>query len=380
MMRVCVVGAFAAASMLAAQAPALAAAPKGAKGDAVKCAQCRDTKRVPCPVHDRASARYQAFCSACAEPACCKGVGWKPCPRCADDETRKRAEDIAAQYAKEREGAGFYAYGQGLLCAACEHYRFKGAMNHKDCHEFHAAAEKAFSLFRKTFGERGVDELKWDGKGHMLLLASREEYHKFLDWYYEQHPTANPNEKDFLKQGSGARMVSDRVQVMILGQSLGQREDKGSLLHRIAHAAGHLALENYKVHGSTPDWLCEGWAARSEIEALRDPQVYCVQYVGGGAGERKPQDWRQIVRDAIRKKRLPAFEKLFEMKVGEMRAEEWAMALSVVSWLLEQPGGKFARIVDAVKEGKSSKEAVEAVLEQDLAKTERAWQRWALLH
>jgi len=36
--------------------------------------------------------------------------------------------------------------------------------------------------------------------------------------------------------------------------------------------------------------------------------------------------------------------------------------------------------VDAVKEGKSSKEAVEAVLEQDLAKTERAWQRWALLH
>jgi hypothetical protein len=33
-----------------------------------------------------------------------------------------------------------------------------------------------------------------------------------------------------------------------------------------------------------------------------------------------------------------------------------------------------------MKEGKSSKEAIEAVLEQDIAKVEKAWQRWALFH
>ncbi|HUT36835.1 MAG TPA: hypothetical protein VNE39_25360 [Planctomycetota bacterium] len=368
------------ASLLVPAGAALAAAAKAGKPAAVQCARCRDTKRVPCPVHDRASPKYRAFCSACAEPACCKGVGWTPCPRCADDETRKRFDEIAALYAKEREGGGFYAYGAGLTCSASEHYRFKAAATHKECHEFQAAAEKAFSLFRKVFGESGVDELKWDGKGHMLLLASREDYHKFLDWFYEQHPTANPNERDFLRDASGVRMVTDRLQVLVKGQTYGQREDKGSLLHRIAHGAGHLAIENYKVHGNTPDWLDEGWAARSEIEALREPQIYCVQYESPGVAERKPSEWRQIVRDAIRRKAAPPLEKLFEMKVGDMHGVEWAVALSVVSWLLEQSPSKFARIVDAVKDGKGSKEAVEAVLEQDLGKAERAWQRWALFH
>ena len=71
---------------------------------------------------------------------------------------------------------------------------------------------------------------------------------------------------------------------------------------------------------------------------------------------------------------------LFEMQVGDMHAVEWATALSLVSWLIEQSPSKFARIVEAIKEGKSSKEAMEAVLEQDLAKTEKAWQRWVVLH
>ncbi len=350
------------------------------KGEAPKCAQCRDTRRVPCALHERASARYQPFCSACPHPRCCKGAGWTPCARCADDETKARFERIAALYAKEREGAGFYPYGKDFFCSACEHFRFKGAMTHKEAHEFHAAAEKAFALFRRTFGQQAVDDLKWDEKGHMLLLPSREQYHAFLDWYYEQHPNANPNEKDFLRSANGVRMITDRLQVLVRAQTYGKGEDKNSLLHRIAHGAGHLAIENHKEHGNTPDWLGEGWAARSEIEALREPQVYCVQYVAGGAAERKPQEWRQLVRDAIRKKHLPTFEKLFEMKVGEMHAEEWAMALSIVSWLLEQSPGRFVRIVDAVKEGKSSREALEAALEKDLATIEKSWQRWALLH
>lgn len=368
------------ASMLVPAGAAVAAAAKAGKAAAVKCSRCRDTGRVPCPLHDRASPRYQPFCSACPEPACCKGVGWTPCPRCADDETKSRFDRIAALYAKEREGAGFYPYGADLLCSACEHFRFKAAATHRECHEFHAVAEKAFGLFRRTFGEKAVDEMKWDDKGHMLLLPSREEYHRFLDWWFEQHPTANANEKDFLRGGHGVRMVSDRLEVLVTGQTLGQKEDKSRLLHRIAHGAGHLAIENHRVHAHIPDWLDEGWAARSEMEALREPIVYCVQYAAGGASDRKPSEWRQIVRDALRRKRLPPWEKLFEMKVGDMHAEEWAMALSIVSWLLEQSPAKFVRIVDAIKDGKSSKEALEAVLEKDLAAIEKAWQRWALLH
>ncbi|HPD17647.1 MAG TPA: hypothetical protein PLE19_22130 [Planctomycetota bacterium] len=360
---------------------ALTPAAWAAAAKAPQCAQCRDTGRVPCPLHDRASARYQAFCSACPEPACCKGVGWKPCPRCADEATRKRFDAVAALYAKEREGSGFYPYGADFLRTASEHFRFKAAAApHKECHEYHAAAEKAFSLFRKVFGEQAVDELKWDEKGHFLILASREQYHKFLDWYYEQHPNANANEKDFLREGSGVRMISDRLQVLIGDPAYGARDDKDSLLHRIAHAAGHLAIENHKVHGNTPDWLDEGWAARSEIEALREPQVYCVEYSSPGVGERKPKEWRQIVREALRAKKAPTLEKLFEMKVGDMHAVEWATALSLVTWLLEQGQPSFARMVDAIKDGQASKAAVEAALGKDLAAIEKAWQRWALFH
>lgn len=351
-----------------------------AKASGPKCLKCSDTQRVPCPAHDRSSPRYRAFCSACPEPACCKGVGWTPCPQCADDDTRARFDAIAALYAKERDGRGFYPWGDGYTRAACEHYRFKTMAPHKDCHEFHSAAEKAFALFQRLFGEKGVAQLTWDEKGHILIIPSRDDFHKFLDWYYQQHPTANANEKDFLKDSQGVRMITDRLNVLVHGPSYGQAMDTNELLHRIAHGAGHLAIENYKVHGATPDWLGEGWAGRSEIEAFREPHVYCVQYVAGGGGQRKPQEWRQIVRDAIRAKKAPPLEKLFGLKVGEMGSVEWAAAISVVSWLIEQPGGKFVRIVDAIKDGKGSKEALEAVLEKDLPTLEKTWQRWAMFH
>jgi hypothetical protein len=357
------------------------AAATGPKREKAECAKCGDTKRVPCPTHDRRSTRYKAFCSADPEPACCKGVGWTPCPRCADDETRKKFDQAAATYAKEREGKGFYPWGEGFLCAASEHFRFKAAgTTHAECHEFQAVAEKAFSLFQRTFGEKGVGQLSWDEKAHFLIVLSREQYHAFLDWYCESRRSGNPNEKDFLKGGPGVRMITDRLHVLIRGETQAKREDKAMFLHRIAHGAGHLAIENYKVHGNTPDWLGEGWACRSEIEALREPCVYCIQYVAGGPGERKPQEWRQTVRDAIRRKTIPTLEKFFSLKVGEMGVVEWATSISVVSWLLEQFPDKVVGVVDALKEGKGSKDALEGVLGKDLATLEKAWQRWAMTH
>jgi len=359
--------------------PAAGGAPKGAKRENARCSKCRDTKRAPCPAHDRASRRYRAFCSACAEPACCKGVGWTPCARCGDDATREKFEAVAALYAKERAGGGFYPWGKDLFCAACEHYRFKAAATHGECHEFHAVAEKAFSLFYGLFGDEGVDELRWDEKGHFLIVGSRDQYHQFLEWY-QQNRNANPGEVDFLKEGSGCRLITERLQVLIRGQTTGEREQKDLLLHRIAHGAGHLAIENYKVHGNTPAWLGEGWACRSEIEALGKPAVYCIQYVGGGARPRPPHEWRQTVRDAIRRRKIPSFETLFGLKVGDMGVVEWSMSISVVSWLLETCPDKAKGLVDALKEGKSSKAAFEAALQRGLPEIEKAWQRWAIAH
>jgi hypothetical protein len=346
------------------------------KAEQFKCAKCRDTKRVPCTAHDRSSRLYKPFCSACPEPACCRGVGWTPCPDCADDATKKEFEDAAATFARERNGECFYPWGEKLFCAACEHYRFKGSMTHPEAHEFHAVAEKAFSLFQRIFGEEGVGQIQWDKKGHILLFASRDQYHEFLDWYKKSR-NVNENEIEFLKGGQGARLISDRLQAIIRAESRGAGEDKATILHRVAHGAGHLAIENYFVHGNTPDWLGEGWACLSEITALGQPRVYCIQYVAGGPGQRPPHEWRQTVREAILKKTIPSFEKLFALKVGEMGVVEWSMSISVVAWLTDRFPRKAVRLVKAVKEGKASKEAFEAVFETDVATIEKEWQRWA---
>jgi len=360
-------------------APALAAARAPRKQG--PCPKCGGTGRIPCPAHDRRSRRYKPFCSACPEPPCCKGVGWTPCPACADEATREKFARVAALYAKERAGAGFYPWGKQFFCAACEHFRFKAAATHEECHRYHAVAEKALSLFTRVFGEKRVDELCWDEKAHFLIVGSRDQYHDFLDWYYEtRHPGANANKKDFLRGGRGVRMITDRLQVLIRAQTEGAKADESMLLHRIAHGAGHLAIENTNVHGKTPAWLGEGWACRSEIEALRKPRVYCIEYVGGGNQPRPPHEWRQTVRDALRRKKLPSFERLFELAIGDMGVVEWSMSISVVSWLVEKFPNKTVRLVDAIKEGRASKAAFEAVFEVELAVVEKAWQRWARTH
>ena len=358
---------------------ALGAGTKAAEKAAFKCARCRDTGRVPCLVHSRGGPRYKAFCSADPEPACCKGVGWTPCPKCADEATKKRFEEIAATYERERKGEGFFPWGEKLLCAACEHFRFKAAATHSECHEFHAVAEKAFSLFQRIFGEEGVDQLSWDRKAHFLILPSRDQYHQFLDWY-KTHRNVNPNQIDFLKGGDGARLISDRLQAIVRGLSGGGKEDKEMILHKIAHAAGHLAIENYKTHGNTPDWLGEGFAGRSEIEALKEPRIYCIQYVAGGPGQRAPHEWRKTVRDAIVRRTIPSFPKLFEKKVGEMSVVDWSMSVSVVTWLAETQPRKMVKLMDEIKKGKDSREALEAALEKPVAEIEKDWQKWARTH
>ena len=344
-----------------------------------KCKKCRDTGRVPCARHDRRSKAYKPYCSACpGEPACCKGVGWTPCPECADEETKARFERIRELYAKERKGEGFYEWGENFFLAACEHYRFKAAANHKECHEFHAVAEGAFDLFERIFGEEGVDALQWNEKGHFLIVNSRDQYLKFLEWY-KQTRNVDENRIAFLAGSTaGARFIGERLQVIIRAETGGGKEDLETILHRIAHGAGHLAIENYKVHGKTPEWLNEGWAGRSEIEALKKPRIYCVDYVAGGHQERKPHEWRQIVRDAIRKKTIPTFDRLFAYEnVGEMGSVEWAMSISIVDWLVTKFPNKTKRLVDAVKDGTASRGAFEEVFGSDLPKIEKSWQRWA---
>ena len=353
--------------------------PKGRKREEFQCPTCRDTGRVPCPTHTRQSRRYRPFCSACPEPACCKGVGWKPCPKCADEATKARFANIAELYARERKGEGFYPWGnEGFFKAACEHYRFKAAATHKECHEFHAVAERAFDLFERIFGEEGVDQLQWDDKAHFLILRSRDQYLEFLEWY-KNNRNVDPNRIDFLKQSAcGARLITERLQTLIRAETGGAKENMSMLLHRIAHAAGHLAIENYKVHGATPPWLNEGWAGRSEVEALKRPAVYCIQYVAGGHEKRQPHQWRRTVRDAIRKKTIPTFERLFAYaNVGEMGVVEWSMSISLVDWLVTKFPRKTVRLVNAIKDGTASKEAFEEVFGAELVRIEKAWQQWA---
>ena len=345
-----------------------------------KCKRCRDTERVPCVSHDRRSRAYKPYCSACrAEPDCCKGVGWTPCPDCATEETKARAAKIRELYAEERKGENFYEWGEGFFLAACEHYRFKAAASHEECHEFHAVAEKAFDLFERIFGQDGVDDLQWEDKGHFLILSSRDQYLKYLDWYQKTR-NVDENRVNFLREEgtAGARFVGERMQAIIRPQTSGEAERKEILLHRIAHGAGHLAIENYKVFGQTPPWLGEGWAGRSEIEALKSPKIYCVDYVAGGHQDRKPEEWRRIVRDAIRTRKLPTFDRLFQYEsVGEMGSVEWAMSIGIVDWLVTKYPNKTPRLVDAIKDGHASKDAFEDVFGADLQKIEDVWKKWA---
>jgi hypothetical protein len=84
------------------------------------------------------------------------------------------------------------------------------------------------------------------------------------------------------------------------------------------------------------------------------------------------------VRDAIRTRKAPPLERLFGMKLGEMGALEWAMCVSLVSWLVDRYPERTVKIVDAFKAGTGSKEALEAAFDSPLAKIEKAWKIAAL--
>jgi len=349
------------------------------------CATCRDTHRVPCRFHSRKLRRPKPFCSACDEPECCGGVRWTPCPKCADEATKARHQSTRDTYAKERRRDGFYVWGKvGFFHAACEHYRFKGAFTHDEAHTYHAVAEKAFGLFTRILGEEAVDDIQWDEKGHFLILESSVQFDEFLNWYKENRRASNANAVEHLRGSRGVRLLGERLQVLVRQQTMGAKADGSMFLHRIAHAAGHLVIENYIGIRQTPDWWGEGWAGYSEVVALGRPAVYCVQYEAGGGGRREPHEWKRTVRDAIRAKTVPAWEKLFGMKVGEMGAVEWATSISIVAWMTEKFPRKTARLVKALRaanmrDGTASKVALEEVFEHKLDVIEKAWLKWARL-
>ena len=335
------------------------------------CELCKDTHRIPCRSHTRRRRRPQPFCSAC-----CGGVRWTPCPKCADDATKATFEAIKAMYAKERGKEGFFPWGEGFFLAACEHFRFKAMAVHRECHQFHDVAERAFGLFLRVFGEEAVDRIQWHEKGHFLILESRDQFHELLNWY-QKNRGLSPERVEHLRGSNGVRMIGDRLQVLIRPQTGGAKADLDMLLHRIAHGAGHLAIENYIGIRGTPDWWNEGWAGLSEIEALGRPAVYCITYVAGGHQARKAHEWKTTVRDALRKKAAPAWEKLFGMNVGAMDIVQWSTSISIVAWMVEKFPNKTVRFVDALRAGKSSKEAFEHVFERELPVIEKAWQKWA---
>jgi hypothetical protein len=351
----------------------------GAEKQPRACTLCRGTKRAPCKFHDRRSRACRALCSACKTvPSCCKGVGWTPCKRCADDETRADYEAAAAGREKEQRGEGFYPFGEGYFLSACEHFRFKSAtVTHKRLHEYHATAEKAFALFTKTFPD-ARDHLTGDSKAHFLILPDPDTYEKFLAWCVSRGVMTD-NAVEFYKRSTTLHHRSERVHVLTDAESWGGEEDQTMRLHRIAHGAGHFALAEYEDPKQGPPWLIEGWAANAEIAALGSPRVHCVTYVGGGTGEAlPPQKWRETVRGAIRRRKLPAWPRLFELDYGEMQAVEWSTAVSIVAWLLERYPKRLTALVAAIKQGKTSEEAFQDAFKADLARIQKAWRAWAI--
>lgn len=249
--------------------------------------------------------------------------GWEPCLNCSDLPTMMKVvrdhdaclgyyQEHADSYYKLDDTLGMkFNYGEGVhfrLVSDCDHSVFHGTIE---------ALEKSWDIFAEEWGflpksyiakqpicfeEPGGDfdgegedadaigrGLMWDTQWResqetVYLVSNKEEYLKFVDWYW--HNAATNKGPDSL------RIWKECAAIGIAGGLPSGRltywRDELETHCSLVHGAGHQYLSEVGCN-NLPHWLYEGFAKYMEFRTKNATLTHCIQY---GTGTKIDEDWK----------------------------------------------------------------------------------------
>ncbi|HOX39144.1 MAG TPA: DUF1570 domain-containing protein [Candidatus Brocadiia bacterium] len=216
------------------------------------------------------------------------------------------------------------------------------------------ALQDAFTWLSRDVFELAPEDELWEGKCIVFVFTSRKTYERFCTEIAEL-PDLTKAQAFFARRGG---------RVVIAGAMPDVRDAKPVMGSVLVHELTHAFLEYYRTTGNAKVWLHEGLAQFMEIRGY--PEL--------GLGRSQAE----IIRGQLRIGNLPMLSEIFVFQ--SIRGDDhksYALAWSVVDFMIRIDARKFARFVDEVKTGKTEEEAIGTAYRMPMKRFEAMWREHA---
>ena len=237
-------------------------------------------------------------------------------------------------------------------CVATPHFEVGFSVPRTVGRTYAVLCERAYGNFCRKFSVPTAQTV-WEGRCHVYIFATREEFRAFAATVHQSHSMAN---------AGGYARINKRDPAIVLFLHDG---DHSRLKHVLIHEMTHVFLQLFHRSVKLNTWLHEGFAQFFEFsyEPRRSRLAASRTRI------------KRLVREGMHT-RLNLF---WEMTFPPDDLDSYAQAWSLVDFMVKKGSAKRAgKFVLALKDGRSQEEALREVFGCSLARFEAAWKRYVI--
>jgi hypothetical protein len=213
--------------------------------------------------------------------------------------------------------------------------------------------EALYGSLRSQFGI-GPKERIWDGKCILLLFASRA---KFLDFAKEFDENNAADAGAFFAWEHYAPGLPECVHIAI---PLDERDPR-RLQELFAHEGTHAFFQLYRKAVDLPLWLHEGLAEYMTV--VNDPTLKNLKMNPAMLTAHSTASLKRLLRSTTG---------------TDLSLRDYAVAYSLVEFLVQAGRTNFKQLIVALKDGQSQDDALKAAYGFDAAGLEQHWRTWMI--
>ncbi|MEZ6037239.1 MAG: hypothetical protein R3F29_07145 [Planctomycetota bacterium] len=380
-----------AAALLLAMSPAAACLAQDEPAPQSHCVKCNGHGQFPCPKHGKALALETGplvqWCSDVLTCKTCEGALHVDCKTCRNadveaalEQRKQLAKEWLAERRKHVEGAPNV---DDFLYLSTPHFDLSFSIKattvgkkkldtHLLMHLYGERLEALRDDFVKTF-ELTDDDLPDRCRVHMFRASNDQ-------------AVIGPKETGFGNaRAVGLKQMGPEF-VYSMWQDLRSMPDDEALHRNVVHHVTHLLLSQMKpalwLGNRKHGWIDEGLAHWFENRTSGKCTNFCFEEIlmQPGAGF-KGGRWQAPVRKLVDEGKAESFAALSLLNSDQLTFEQHAVAFAYVDFLITDKGGaKFRDLVRLLKQGKETREALQAVYGLNPLTMQPAFEAWVKEH